>query len=137
MFIVWYVVSRLIIDEVRLAQTLEEALSLTLVAGSGVSVVELVTRDIHERSGLIGLLTGIMAGFFLSLVYALIFMPVYARGPRVNDLFLIGWSAHFALVWLSAFFFPELFTRRVGWGGVLIWVGLIVMIFGASILLIR
>lgn len=139
MFTAWYLAGSLIKDELRLAEKLEEALSFTLVAGSGVSVVELVTRDVHvnERSSLIGLLTGIVAGFFLSLVYAHIFMPIYAHGPRVNNLFLLGWSAHFTLVWLSVFFFTEFSTRRVGWGGALIWAGLIVMTFGVSMLLMR
>lgn len=136
MFVAWYLVTS-IMDDLRLGETLEEALIFTLVAGSGVSVVKVVARDIHGRGGFIGLLIGIVAGFFLSVIYAHIFVPVYGRGPRVNELFLLGWSAYFALVWISAHFFPELLAQRVGGGGALIWAGLVVMIFGVSMLLMQ
>ncbi len=117
-----------------------EALGFTLIAGSGVSIIEVVTRDVRERRGLAGLGVGLVAGFLLSLAYAYVFYPYSPRAdiPRVNEwLFMIGWSAYFALVWLSTFFFPELFTRRVGWGGVVVWAGLVGLVFGVSFVLMK
>jgi hypothetical protein len=153
MSLVWYLGSLLIQDVYQtfagdLQQTLgmrailtlqdifDFSLPLVLTAFSGVSIIELITGDVTNATGFRALAGGLLLGLILACLYSFFFSITYSHGPRANDLFLFAWSAHFALVWLSTFFFNELITRRVGWGGVLVGAGWIGLVFGVSYLVI-
>lgn len=125
----WIVVSRLAYYDVP--YWLRDSLPVALTAGSGVAIIEVTTRDASRRGEVINLGTGMLIGVLLSIVYVSL-VPLYAHSARTNHL-VIDWSAYFALVWLSAFFFPEWFARRVSWGGLMVWTGLVALVFGVSL----
>jgi hypothetical protein len=107
-------------------------LPLALVTSAQIVVLELTTRDVRSRPGIVGLGVGLVAGTLLTTVLAGLVDP---QGRRFFNTFSILWPAYSSLVWLSAALFVEVFTRRVGWGGVIVWAGLVGLLFGISILL--
>ncbi len=154
MSLVWYVGNLLIQDSYQsIAGVLQQilptrthlalqdifdfSLPLVLTAFSGVSIIELITGDVRYRNGIIALVGGLLLGLILACLYSLLFSVTYAHGTRADDVFVFAWSAHFALVWLSTFFFAELLARSVGWGGAIVEATLIGIIFGVSFLVIR
>jgi hypothetical protein len=113
------------------------SLPLILTAFSGVGIIELITGDVRSSNGIVALVGGLLLGLMLACLYSFLFLVRYAHSPRANDVFAFAWSAHFALVWLNTFFFAELLTRRVGWGGAIVDAALTGLIFGISCLVIR
>lgn len=153
MSVVWYVGSLLIQDSYQafagvlqhalpmrthlsLQDIFDFSLPLVLTAFSGVGIIELITGDVRSPNRIIALVGGFLLGLILACLYSFLFSVTYAHGSRANDVFVFSWSAHFALVWLSTFFFTELLTRRVGWGGALVGAALIGLVFGVSYLVI-
>jgi hypothetical protein len=138
-FLVWNGVGHLGIQ--NLPQSFSEPLSFTLISASGISVLEIIIRDITKRSELGGLGIGIVVGFIISLLFVSSFSPY---DPRINippdyaSIFgLVGWSAQFVISWLTAFLFVELYGGRVGWGGVIVWIALVSSVFGLSFALMK
>lgn len=109
-------------------------------AGSGIFILESLTQNANKRL-LIGRSIGILSGLLLALLFANLFSPYRAKVdlPSGYDgsIFIFGWSMQISLVWLNTFFFADFFGRRVGRGGILIWVILIGVIFGISFTLMK
>jgi hypothetical protein len=101
-----------------------------VIAACMVVLLELITRDVREQRELVGLGVGLAAGFLLILANSSLVGTFHYTGD--NALMFFSLYVPNALVWLSALFFPEWFSRKVGWGGVMIWAGLVGLVLGAS-----
>lgn len=111
---------------------LDESHVFAVISGIGIIVFEFIVRDITKQSELIGLGIGIGAGFLISSLFVSLFSPDF------SSIFgIVYWSIQFALVWLSAFFFPEWLSRKVSWGGVVVWIVLVAAVFGLSFTLMK
>lgn len=101
-----------------------------IAAPLGAITIVVLSGYVRHRRGYLGLLAAIVVGVTVTTVYFHLF-----DGPRLTTSWLplvLGWSSPFAFVWSSVVFFPELFRRRVGWVGVLIWAALQATIFGVG-----
>jgi len=106
-------------------------LPLALITGVQITVLELTTGDIRSKPGIVGLGVGLAIGTILTTVLARLVDPY---GQRLLEVFSIPWLAYSILVWLTTVFFVELFTRRVSWGGVMVWTGLVGLLFSIGFL---
>ncbi|MBI5840499.1 MAG: hypothetical protein HZB19_10385 [Chloroflexi bacterium] len=125
----------------NLPQNVGEAIAYAVLSASGVSVLELIVRDITKRSELLGLGIGVVAGFLVSLLFVSIFSPYHpmiAIPSAYSSMFgIVGWSIQVAINWISVFFFVDLSGRRVGWGGGIVWAALVGIIFAISFALMK
>lgn len=133
MLVTWYFAS--VANDA--SRYVNDSLQLALTAGSAIAILELIMGGIRNRHGLAGLGLGLLVGLLLVLANSAVVGPFHYGGPRKNELWILSWSVPFALVWLSSLFFPELLSRRVGWGGVLVWAGLVGLVFGVSLILMK
>jgi hypothetical protein len=125
----------------NLPPNIGESLGFTLISATGVIALEFIVRDIDKPSKLGELAIGILAGFLLSLLFVSIFSPYSPRfdipSEYSTEFGIVGWAVQFSLVWLSAFFFPEWLSRKVGWGGVVVWTALVSATLGLSLALMK
>jgi hypothetical protein len=89
-------------------------LLLGLAAATVVMLLEIITGDVRGQAEIVGLGIGFAVGLFLVLVENPLVGPFHYKG---NDaLMLFSLYPPNALVWLTTLFFPELVSRKVGWG---------------------
>ncbi len=128
---IWYIAGIATQD----VSSIDIDLQLGLVAAGVVILLEIITGDVRGRAEIVGLGIGIAVGLFLVFVNNSLVGPFSYTG---NDELL---SFHLyllnALVWLSTLFFPEWVSRKVGWGGFIVWIVIISMVFGLSFMLLR
>ncbi len=108
------------------------------IAAMGLALLlELTAGDADERKGRIGLAFGLAVAVILAFAYNRLAGPFHFAGAGSVLLTLLSWWAPTVLVSLSIFFFPEWLSRRVGWGGLLVWAVLIAAILTLSIIVLR
>ena len=112
---------------------IEIDLLLGLAAGGVSILLEMITGDVRVRAEMVGLGIGFAMGLSLIFLNNFLFGSFHYKG---NDaLMLLSLGIPNALVWLSTLFFPEWASRKVGWGGLIVWIVLISIVFGISFML--
>lgn len=129
--VIWYFAS-VVSDATRF---IDETMQVGIIAASIVVLIELITRDVREQRELVGLGIGLVAGFLLILANDSLVGPFHYTGD--DALMLFSLYVPNALVWLSALFFPEWVSRKVGWGGIIVWAGLVGLVLSASFVLMK
>jgi len=110
-------------------------LLIGLIAATVVILLEIMTGDVRGRAELGGLGIGLAVGLFLVFVSTSLVGPFdYGSG---DELLLFSLYLPNALVLPNILFFPEWIARKVGWGGVIVWIVLISMVFGLSFMLMK
>ena len=110
--LVVYIFSLFIAYEIASALHINNLFGLEFGIGSCLSMAVLlgVSGRVKSRSQWLGLGLGLVIGI----------LPYIIANPLTPYQTAFG----FVWIWLSAVFFPELIDRRVGWQGILVWVGL-------------
>ena len=110
-------------------------LGVSLVAATVVALLELTTGDVRGQAQIIGLGIGLAVGLFLVFVDTSLVGPFHYKGN--DELMFLSLYPPNALVWLNALFFPEWVSRKVGWGGGIVWIVLTSLVFGLSLMLMK
>ena len=114
---------------------MEVDLLLGLSAGGIAILLEVITGDVRVRAEMVGLGIGLVVGLLPIFVNNSLLGSFHYKG---NDaLMLLSLGIPNALVWLSTLFFPEWVSRKVGWGGLIVWIVLISIVFGISFMLMK
>ncbi len=131
--VLWYIAAIATQDVSSIDHDLQ--LQLGLVAAGVVILLEIMTGDVGGQAKIVGLGIGIAVGLFLVFLNGYLIGPFHLAG---NDA-LMSFSLYppNALVWLSALFFPQWVSRQVGWGGAIVWIVLISIVFGLSFMLLK
>lgn len=114
---------------------LTDNLQLGIVTASMVILLELVSGDVRQRRELIGLGIGLITGLLLVIANTALVGTYFDTGNDV--LTFLSFFPPISLVWLSTLFFPEWLSHKVSLGGIIVWIGLILIVFGLSLLLKR
>jgi len=90
-------------------------LNFIIEVSAGISITALlfVTRRVSAWSRLLGLIFGLIVG-----------VGIYTIGNPQNS---TNVAFGFPWIWLSAVFFPDLFNRRVGWQGIVVWLAFMIL----------
>ena len=110
-------------------------LQLGLVAAGVAILLEMITGDVRGQAERIGLGIGLVVGLLLIFVHN----SLVGTSSYIGDDELLSFPLYLpiALVWLNTLFFPEWVSRKVGWGGAIVWIVLISMVFGLSFMLMK
>ncbi len=108
------------------------------IAAVGIAcLLELMAGDANERKGRIGLACGVAVGLLLLSANRWLAGDIHHEGPDNVPLMILSWWVPTVLASLSILFFPEWLSRRVGWGGALVWCALVACVLGLSATLLR
>jgi hypothetical protein len=113
----------------------ENQLFIGLIAATVVILLEIMTGDVGGRVEIVGLGIGLAVALFLLFVNTSLVGSFIYTGN--DELLLFSLYPPNALVWLSALFFPEWVSGKVGRGGIIIWIVLILVVFGLSFTLVK
>ncbi len=103
-----------------------------VIAGAQILILEMATGDVKGGRGLTGLGTGLVVGLLIATAFSQVTNP---EGSDLGIKVAFLWSIPASLVWISVIVVPELITKRVGWGGVLVWVAFVLLLFSIGLVL--
>jgi hypothetical protein len=110
-------------------------LQLGLFMATVVVLLEIITGDVRGLTEIVGLGIGFAVGLFLIFVNTSLlgsFTYTGDYGLLLFYLYLLN-----ALVWLNTLFFPEYVSGKVGWGGVVVWIVLVLPVLGLSFAILK
>lgn len=124
----------LISEAVFLTSRVGPIVFAALIVGGQIAVLELVSNDVRGWHGAVGLWVGVLIGLVLSLALAIQTgsADLLFRG---EERIVLPMSVFSSIIWLSGVVFPELFTRRVGWGGLIVWAALVVIVSATTVVI--